>query len=265
MKINYQPVVITFIILLLFGTVFWFSNQSGHPRQSVDSVKNNADAAPPNQGAASPPALTASPETKSDTQNKSITMSKVGAESQNQTNQKTDSNFPINDKIELPFIGAVQCHAREEQVEFTSEGKKMKWPFRVYYLPNGLFVRAVFIKAGSNILSEVAPKELEIDYNSGGEKLVGFPDNAAPASLGKVLQNLYENEAFDKATKISITWVLRKDSNDEIKPCFMANIFGVSAGIAGYLGRVPLDDESYKKYRIILSPEGAPLFMDNAL
>lgn len=133
----------------------------------------------------------------------------------------------------------------------------------MYYLTNGMFVRAEFVKPGS-INYEVEPKELEIGYDVRTEKLMGFPDKAAPTSLSKVLQSLYENEAFDKATRINITWVLRKGTNDEIHPCFIANISGVSVGIKGSVS-VPEDDESYKKYRVVLSPEGEALFMDNLL
>ncbi len=147
-------------------------------------------------------------------------MSKVGAESQNQTNQKTDSNFPINDKIELPFIGVVPCHMREEQVEFDGKGKRLKWPFKMYYLANGMFVRAEFVKPGTimyqegtydqvkmktNIIYEATPKELEIDYRVSNEKLLDFPEKAAQASISVVLKYLYDNEPLDEATKIDIT------------------------------------------------------------
>lgn len=192
-------------------------------------------------------------------------------------NQIMTSDFPMNDKIELPFIGAVPCHAKVEQVEFEGKGKRLKWPFKLYYLANGMFVRAEFVKAGAimydektkdvvkpdaTIIYEAKPKDLESGYRVRSEKLVGLPEKAAPASLSVVLKYLYDNEPFDDATKIDITWVLRKYRDEEIKPCFIANIYGVSVG---GMFRVPQDDETFKRYRILLTPEGVGFQQDNLL
>jgi len=176
------------------------------------------------------------------------------------TTRTQNPDFPINDKIDLPFLGRVECHARQEKVQFTAKGKQMEWPFNVYYLPNGMFVRAEFVKPGAKDYEE-DPEYLTERYRSGRESLVGFPERAAPASLGKVLQSLYEQEAFDTAGKINITWVLREDGEERIRPCFIANVFGVSPGLM----RVPDDDEAFLRYRILLNPQGEAFQSDNAL
>lgn len=188
------------------------------------------------------------------------TVSKAGAV--NSAALRGNKELPINDAFELPFLGKVRCHARSEKVQFTVKGKRMEWPFKMYYLPNGMFVRAEFKKAGVKD-HEINPKDLEAAYRSGGQKLVGFPEKPAPASLGKVLQSLYENEPFDRATKINITWVVRDGTaaNGTIKPWFIANIFGVSQGIMN----IPEDDERFLRYRILLTPEGEAVYTDNLL
>jgi hypothetical protein len=170
--------------------------------------------------------------------------------------------FPINDTLELPFLGKVRCHARSERIQFTVNGRKIEWPFRMYYLPNGMFVRAEYKKPGATDY-EMSPKSLEMSYRARGQSLVGFPEKPAPASFSKVLQSLYENEPFDRATKINITWVLRDGTKagGKIKPWFIANIFGVSSGLM----RVPEGDEGFLKYRILLTPEGEAVYTDNLL
>ncbi len=172
----------------------------------------------------------------------------------------TSGNFPVNDSMELPFLGVVRCHARQEQVKFTANGKQREWPFKVYYLPNGMFVRAEFMKPSAEDY-EFPPKRKAESYRSAAESLVGFPDKPAAASLSKVLQVLYEHEAFDSATKINITWVLRQNSNNEIYPWFIANIYGVSPGLM----RGPIDDPVDLRYRILLNADGEPVFTDNLL
>ncbi|MEA3210928.1 MAG: hypothetical protein QOE70_3985 [Chthoniobacter sp.] len=168
--------------------------------------------------------------------------------------------FPENDVIELPFLGKVSCHSRPETVSFTATGTKLDWPFKVFFLPNGMFVRAEFVKPGAKDY-EASRADIEELYRAGAESLTGFPEKAAPANLSKVLQSLYENEPFDRATKINITWVLRKGTNGKVQPCFIANIFGVSPGLM----RVPNDDEGFLKYRILLTPEGEAVRTDNFL
>lgn len=176
-------------------------------------------------------------------------------------NVKEDPNFPINDKMELPFMGKVQCHARQEKVQFKANGTQKEWPFKLYYLPSGMFVRAEFVCPGRKDY-EFSRSDVEDIYRSTAESLVGFPEKAAPASLGKVLQSLYESEPFDTASKINITWVLR-EHDGTISPCFIANIWGVSSGFM--FGRVPEDDEGFLKTRILLSPEGEAVISDNSL
>ncbi len=180
------------------------------------------------------------------------------------TGGREDSGFPVNDKIELPFLGTVQCHARQETVRFAADGKPKEWPFKVYYLPNGMFVRAEFFKPGAKDY-EFDVKHIEGFYRSTGQILAGFPERAAPASLAKVLQSLYTNEAFDRATKINITYVLLDETElgSKIQPCFIANIWGVSPGIL--TGSVPEEDEGFLKYRVFLDQNGVPTFTDNGL
>lgn len=177
---------------------------------------------------------------------------------------ETNAGFPINDKLELPFIGKVRCHSRREEISFEAEGRTLKWSFKVYYLPDGRFVRAEFFKPGAKDY-EFEPKELEEIYRSGWRLLAGFPAKAAPASLGKVLQSLYGNEAFDRATKINITYVLLDEAQlgSKIQPCFIANIWGMSPGFMS--GRVPEDDEGFLKYRVFLDQNGVATFSDNGL
>ncbi len=180
------------------------------------------------------------------------------------TGGREDSGFPVNDKIEMPFLGTVECHARQEKVQFTANGERKEWPFKVYYLPNGMFVRAEFFKPGAKDY-EFDVKNMEGFYRSTGQILAGFPERAASASLAKVLQSLYTNEAFDRATKINITYVLLDETElgSKIQPCFIANIWGVSPGIL--TGSVPEDDEAFQKYRVFLDQNGVPTFTDNGL
>ena len=176
----------------------------------------------------------------------------------------SNPNFAINDKFELPFIGVVRCHSRHEEISFETNGRTMKWPFKIYYLPNGMFIRAEFFKSGAKDY-EFGPKEIESMYRSFGQILAGFPERPAPASVAKVLQSLYTNEAFERATKINITYVLLDETElgSKIQPCFIANIWGVSTGIM--FGRVPEDDEGFLKYRVFLDQNGIPTFTDNGL
>ena len=171
------------------------------------------------------------------------------------------SAFPINDKVELPFIGVVRCHSRHEEISFEANGRTKKWPFKMYYLPNGMFVRAEFVKPGSKN-PELNTKKLGQLYRSAGQSILGFPDKSAPGSIGKVLQSLYEHEAFDKATGINISWVVLKFEHVS-RPYFVANIFGVSPGLMGT--RFSSDDEAFKRYRILLTPEGEAVYTDNLL
>ncbi len=177
---------------------------------------------------------------------------------------ETNPNFPINDELELPCIGKVRCHSRQEEISFEAKGRTLKWPFKMYYLPSGMFVRAEFFKPGAKNY-EFEAKELEEIYRSGGQILAGFPEKAAPASLVKVMESLYTNEAFDRATKINIIYVLLDESElgGKIQPCFIANIWGVSAGFMS--DRVSEDDEEFLKYRVILDQNGVATFSDNGL
>ena len=168
-----------------------------------------------------------------------------------ETAGKQHPDFPVNDKMELPFLGTVSCHVRQEKIQFTAKGKQVEWPFKTYYLPNGMLVRAEFFQPGRKDY-EGDRFYVEEAYRSGGESIVGFPEKAAPASLSKVLQSLYESEPFDRASKINITWVLREGTDNVIRPCFIANLFGVSQGVMN----IPDEDEGFLKYRVLLTPEG---------
>src|SRR5712672_1437807 len=79
---------------------------------------------------------------------------------------RVDANFPVNEILEMPFLGKVRCHSRAETVEFTANDKQVKWPFKIYYLPNGMFVRAEFSKPGAKSY-EHSPIELRNAYASG--------------------------------------------------------------------------------------------------
>lgn len=175
--------------------------------------------------------------------------------------RKPDPNFPINDKIELPFLGKIECHARQQSVTFIANGLQKEWPFTMYYLPNGMFVRAEFAKPGAKNY-ENDPKFLTELYRSSSESMAGFPDKPAPADLGKVLQSLYAHAPFDRATKLNITWVLWENADREILPRYIVDVFGVSPGLM----RVPDNsDEAFLKYRVFLTPDGVAVMTDNAL
>lgn len=173
-------------------------------------------------------------------------------------------NFPINDQFELPFLGKVSCHARQEKVQFTVTGITKEWAFKVYYLRNGIFARAEFLKPGAKDY-EFPVDHMQAYYDSRGQYILGFPEKAASASLAKVLESLYNFEAFDSATKINISYVLLDETElrGKVQPCFIANIWGVSTGIM--TGRVPEDDERFLKYRVFLDQNGEVTATDNGL
>ncbi len=174
--------------------------------------------------------------------------------------KKPDNSFPPNDAFELPFLGKIPAHARQEQLKVeTGGGKTLPLPMKVFYGEDGRFLRAEFFKEGARSFQFPA-QQLQIGYESGGERILGIPTTAALVDLPSHLKTLYHHQPFDDATRINVTYIDFEKGDKKIGPVFSAEVWGVR------------DDffreqhiEAFRKYRCILDAKGKLLFFSNAL
>jgi hypothetical protein len=169
-----------------------------------------------------------------------------------------DRSSLIEAKFELAFLGKINCFAKDETLDFEINGKRVDMPFKVYYLKNGMPVRAEFQKKGAKDY-EFTPNEIRRDYTASGISIVGFPAKPARVNFSRILKKLYEFQPFENATKINITWLVWDDYGTQ-EEGFIVNVWGVPFEA----GKIP-DEEPFRKYRVVFDSDGEPVVADNIL
>jgi hypothetical protein len=172
----------------------------------------------------------------------------------------TPGSLTPNYEFSFPFLGKVRCYAQKDSISFkTTDGRSHDLSMNLCYLLDGRCIRAEFEKEGAKVY-EFPPEELEIDYQSNLQKIVGIPDQGPNIPMGEIISKLRVANRIEKATRLNITYAILSRHDTPTQAVFIVNVWGVEDSFFR-----DQDDEGARKARYVFDAAGKLLFFDNVL